>query len=72
MTTVEDPGGEDLKVTPPKQGATAVPAVTYAMQYSLEQTSLRASASDFRRGTADPAAQSPTKRAQTGMPSESY
>jgi hypothetical protein len=44
MTTVEDPGGEDLKVTPPKQWATGVPAVPHAMHYSLEQTSLRRTA----------------------------
>jgi molybdopterin-dependent oxidoreductase alpha subunit len=30
---------EHLKVTPPKQWATGVPAVTHALQYSLEQTS---------------------------------
>jgi hypothetical protein len=44
MTTVEDPGGEDPKVTPPKQWATGVPAVTHAIQYSLERTSLRRTA----------------------------
>lgn len=44
MTTVEDPGGEDVKVTPPEQWATGVPAVTHALQYSLEQPSLRRTA----------------------------
>ena len=35
---------EELKVTPPKQWATGVPAVTHALQYSLEQTSPRRTA----------------------------
>jgi molybdopterin-dependent oxidoreductase alpha subunit len=35
---------EDLKVTPPKQWATGVPAVTHALEYSLEQTSPRRTA----------------------------
>jgi molybdopterin-dependent oxidoreductase alpha subunit len=35
---------EDLKVTPPKQWATGVPAVTHALEYSLEQTSARRTA----------------------------
>jgi hypothetical protein len=48
MTTIEDPGGEQvdeqLKVTPPKQWATGVPAVTHAIQYSLEENSIRRTA----------------------------
>ncbi|HME76074.1 MAG TPA: FdhF/YdeP family oxidoreductase [Mycobacterium sp.] len=35
---------KELKVTPPKQWATGVPAVTHALQYSLEQTSPRRTA----------------------------
>jgi hypothetical protein len=35
---------EDLKVTPPKQWATGAPAVTHALEYSLEQTSPRRTA----------------------------
>jgi hypothetical protein len=35
---------EQLKVTPPKQWATGVPAVTHALQYSLEETSIRRTA----------------------------
>src|SRR6201996_6556698 len=35
---------EQLKVTPPKQWATGVPGVIHAMQYSLEETSLRRTA----------------------------
>jgi molybdopterin-dependent oxidoreductase alpha subunit len=48
MTTIEDPRGEQvdeqLKVTPPKQWATGVPAVTHAIQYSLEENSIRRTA----------------------------
>jgi hypothetical protein len=32
MTEIEDPNDENLKVTPPKQWATGVPAVTHAIQ----------------------------------------
>jgi anaerobic selenocysteine-containing dehydrogenase len=35
---------EDLKVTPPRQWATGAPAVTHALEYSLEQTSPRRTA----------------------------
>ena len=35
---------EELKVTPPKQWATGVPAVAHALEYSLEQTSPRRTA----------------------------
>ena len=35
---------EDLKVTPPKQWATGVPAVVHALQYSLKETSVRRTA----------------------------
>ena len=31
MTTLDDPNEEDLKITPPKQWATGVPAVTHAI-----------------------------------------
>jgi hypothetical protein len=48
MTRIEDPCGEQvneaLKVTPPKQWATGVPAVTHAIQYSLEENSIRRTA----------------------------
>jgi hypothetical protein len=44
MTTLEDPSDEHLVVKPPKHWATAVPAVTHAIQYSLEQTSVRRTA----------------------------
>jgi hypothetical protein len=44
MTTLEDPSNEHLVVKPPKHWATAVPAVTHAIQYSLEQTSVRRTA----------------------------
>ncbi|MYR43819.1 FdhF/YdeP family oxidoreductase [Streptomyces sp. SID5910] len=43
MSTMEDPV-DDLSVTPPKQWATGVPAVTHALEYSLEQTSVRRTA----------------------------
>ena len=42
--TTDDPSDEQLKVTAPKQWATGFPAVTHALQYSLEQTSLRRTA----------------------------
>jgi molybdopterin-dependent oxidoreductase alpha subunit len=42
--TTDDPSNEKLKVTPPKQWATGFPAVTHALQYSLEQTSPRRTA----------------------------
>ena len=42
--TTDDPIDEQLKVTPPKQWATGFPAVTHALQYSLEQTSPRRTA----------------------------
>jgi molybdopterin-dependent oxidoreductase alpha subunit len=44
MTAVDDPNDEQLHVEPPKRWATGVPAVTHAIQYSLEQTSLRRTA----------------------------
>jgi molybdopterin-dependent oxidoreductase alpha subunit len=44
MTGVDEPGDEDLKVSPPKQWATGVSAVKHALQYSLEETSLRRTA----------------------------
>jgi hypothetical protein len=44
MSASEDPSDERLKVTPPKQWATGVPAVMHALEYSLEQTSLRRTA----------------------------
>ena len=44
MTAVDDPSDEQLHVEPPKRWATGVPAVTHALQYSLEQTSLRRTA----------------------------
>ena len=48
MTALDDPRDEQvdeqLKVTPPKQWATGVPAVTHALQYSLEETSIRRTA----------------------------
>ena len=48
MTTVDGPReeqvDEQLKVTLPKQWATGVPAVTHALQYSLEETSIRRTA----------------------------
>src|ERR1700752_5015365 len=47
MTTVDDPSEEDLKVTPPKRWATGVPAVTHAIQYSLEETSIRRPATNL-------------------------
>ncbi|WBO62027.1 FdhF/YdeP family oxidoreductase [Streptomyces camelliae] len=40
MSGIEDPV-DDLSVTPPKRWATGVPAVTHALAYSLEQTSVR-------------------------------
>jgi molybdopterin-dependent oxidoreductase alpha subunit len=40
----DHPSDEHLKVTPPKQWATGVPGVIHAMQYSLEETSLRRTA----------------------------
>ncbi|MHB9848208.1 FdhF/YdeP family oxidoreductase [Streptomyces krungchingensis] len=43
MSGIEDPS-DDLSVTPPKQWATGVPAVTHALEYSLEQTSVRRTA----------------------------
>jgi molybdopterin-dependent oxidoreductase alpha subunit len=44
MTTVDDSNEENLKVTPPERWATGVPAVTHAIQYSLEETSIRRTA----------------------------
>ena len=44
MTTVDDPSDDQLDVQPPKRWATGVPAVTHAVQYSLQQTSLRRTA----------------------------
>jgi molybdopterin-dependent oxidoreductase alpha subunit len=44
MTAVDDSNDEELKVTPPKQWATGVPAVVHALQYSLQETSLRRTA----------------------------
>ncbi|MFF2650797.1 FdhF/YdeP family oxidoreductase [Streptomyces sp. NPDC058045] len=43
MSRNEDPGDE-LKVTEPKRWATGAPAVAHALQYSLEQTSVRRTA----------------------------
>ncbi|WP_432174364.1 FdhF/YdeP family oxidoreductase [Streptomyces sp. Tue6028] len=43
MSGIEDPS-DDLSVTAPKQWATGVPAVTHALEYSLEQTSVRRTA----------------------------
>ncbi|MEU1198112.1 FdhF/YdeP family oxidoreductase [Streptomyces sp. NPDC005813] len=43
MSGIEDPS-DDLSVTPPKQWATGLPAVTHALEYSLEQTSVRRTA----------------------------
>ncbi|MFE4664317.1 FdhF/YdeP family oxidoreductase [Streptomyces sp. NPDC056716] len=43
MSGIEDPDDE-LSVTPPKQWATGVPAVAHALEYSLEQTSMRRTA----------------------------
>ncbi|MDQ0994620.1 FdhF/YdeP family oxidoreductase [Streptomyces sp. V3I7] len=43
MSAIEDPI-DDLSVTPPKTWATGLPAVTHALQYSLEQTSVRRTA----------------------------
>ncbi|MEU8687759.1 FdhF/YdeP family oxidoreductase [Streptomyces sp. NPDC048665] len=43
MSGIEDPV-DDLSVTPPKRWATGVPAVTHALTYSLEQTSVRRTA----------------------------
>ena len=42
--TTDSSNDEELKVTPPKQWATGLPAVTHALQYSLEQTSARRTA----------------------------
>ncbi|MGW1795684.1 FdhF/YdeP family oxidoreductase [Streptomyces sp. NPDC001984] len=44
MRGIEDDPSDDLSVTPPKQWATGVPAVTHALEYSLEQTSVRRTA----------------------------
>ena len=41
---IDDTSEDDLKVVPPEQWATGVPAVTHAIQYSLEQTSIRRTA----------------------------
>lgn len=43
MSSIEDPS-DDLSVTPPKTWAAGIPAVTHALQYSLEQTSVRRTA----------------------------
>ncbi|MER6980598.1 FdhF/YdeP family oxidoreductase [Streptomyces carpinensis] len=43
MSVIQDPS-DDLSVTPPKRWATGVPAVTHAIEYSLEQTSVRRTA----------------------------
>ncbi|TGB15852.1 FdhF/YdeP family oxidoreductase [Streptomyces sp. MZ04] len=43
MSSIEDPS-DDLSVTPPKTWAAGVPAVTHALRYSLEQTSVRRTA----------------------------
>ena len=47
MTNVDDPSDENLKVTSPKQWATGVPAVRHAIQYSLEETSIRRTATNL-------------------------
>jgi anaerobic selenocysteine-containing dehydrogenase len=44
VSTVEEPSDEQVHVTHPKRWATRVPAVKHAMQYSLQQTSLRQTA----------------------------
>lgn len=41
---IADPSGDNPRVTPPKTWATGVPAVVHAMEYSLEQTSIRRTA----------------------------
>ncbi|MFF2503069.1 FdhF/YdeP family oxidoreductase [Streptomyces sp. NPDC058067] len=43
MSSIEDPI-DDLSVTPPKTYAAGVPAVTHALRYSLEQTSVKRTA----------------------------
>ncbi|QNS02604.1 FdhF/YdeP family oxidoreductase [Streptomyces xanthii] len=43
MADIQDPV-DDLSVTPPKEWATGVPAVTHALEYSLGQTSVRRTA----------------------------
>ncbi|MEU6418780.1 FdhF/YdeP family oxidoreductase [Streptomyces spiralis] len=43
MSGIEDPS-DDLSVTPPKRWAAGVPAVAHALEYSLEQTSVRRTA----------------------------
>src|ERR1700754_1054234 len=47
MAPIDDPSDEYLKVTPPKRWATGVPAVTHAIQYSLEETSIRRTATNL-------------------------
>jgi molybdopterin-dependent oxidoreductase alpha subunit len=47
VTNVEDPSDEKLKVISPKQWATGVPAVRHAIQYSLEETSIRRTATNL-------------------------
>jgi hypothetical protein len=44
MSASEGLRDEHLKVTPPEQWATGVPAVMHSLAYSLEQTSLRRTA----------------------------
>ncbi|MEV0702114.1 FdhF/YdeP family oxidoreductase [Saccharopolyspora sp. NPDC050389] len=41
MSKIEDPGEDALSVTPPKTWAAGLPAVAHALEYSLEQTSVR-------------------------------
>lgn len=47
MTTADDPREDQLKVTAPKQWATGVPAVKHAIQYSLQETSVRRTVSNL-------------------------
>ena len=47
MSNVEDPSDKNLKVTSPKLWATGVPAVRHAIQYSLEETSIRRTATNL-------------------------
>ncbi len=44
MTATDDTSVENPRVTPPKRSAAGVPAVMHALEYSLEQTSLRRTA----------------------------
>lgn len=70
MSGIEDPDDE-LSVTPPKQWATGVLAVAHALEYSLEQTSLRRTALTLlnitqTKGFDCPAAPGPKPRRASG------